>query len=463
MPRTLLRGLVVAVTATLVAALGAAVDATAARPDSRLLAYLNQISGQRTISGQHNREPNSDPTKWTRTARDITGETPGLWGGDFLFLPDDVNHRQAMVDEAVRQWQAGSVVTLTWHVCPPTVGSTCDWDEAGILGSLSDPQWNELLTGGSALNTAWQRRLDEVVPHLRRLQDAGVEVLWRPLHEMNEGWSWWGGRGSQTRQLFQLTHDYLVNQKGLDSLLWVWNVKDVDMGGIGGYWPGESYVDVASLDVWAKQTPSQSDYQAMLNVAGGKPVALGEVGRVPSPEVLAAQPRWAWFMVWAEWLVDPAYNDNASVQRTYWDGRVLNRGELDLGAPPAGNLARGRPVLASSQESAAHAPGNAVDGDVGTRWSSGYADEQWLYVDLGANRTITGVTLRWEAAFAAMYQIQVSTDGTTWATVHSDYAGNGGTDAIGLGTRTARYVKMYAWQRGTPYGYSLWEFEVTGG
>ena len=63
MPRTLLRGLVVAVTATLVAALGAAVDATAARPDSRLLAYLNQISGQRTISGQHNREPNSDPTK----------------------------------------------------------------------------------------------------------------------------------------------------------------------------------------------------------------------------------------------------------------------------------------------------------------------------------------------------------------------------------------------------------------
>ena len=304
--------------------------AAAAPPDSDVMALLSEISGRNTISGQHNREPNSDPTKWTRTARDITGETPGLWGGDFLFSSDDVNHRGTMVDEAIRQWQAGSLVALTWHVCPPTVGSSCGWDENGILGSLNDGQWQELLRDGSSLNQAWRHRLDEVVPYLRRLRDAGVEVLWRPLHEMNEGWSWWGGRGAQTRQLYQLTHDYLAGQ-GLSNLIWVWNVKDVDMGGIGGYWPGGSYVDVATLDVWVKQTPSRSDYDAMLGVAEGKPIALAEVGRVPSPEVLAAQPEWAWFMVWAEWLVDPAYNDNASVQRTYWDGRVLNRGELDVG------------------------------------------------------------------------------------------------------------------------------------
>ena len=259
-----------------------AVPAAAAPPGSAVMAYLNEISGRHTVSGQHNREPNSDPTKWTRTARDITGETPGLWGGDFLFSPDDVNHRGTMVDEAIRQWQAGSLVALTWHVCPPTVGSTCGWDEGGILGSLNDGQWSELLRDGSTLNQAWKQRLNEVVPHLRRLRDAGVEVLWRPLHEMNEGWSWWGGRGAQTRQLFQQTHDYLAGQ-GLSNLIWVWNVKDVDMGGIGGYWPGASYVDVASLDVWVKQTPSQSDYNAMLNVAGGKPIALAEVGPCAVP------------------------------------------------------------------------------------------------------------------------------------------------------------------------------------
>jgi mannan endo-1,4-beta-mannosidase len=298
-----------------------------------LIAYLNGISGQSMLSGQHNREPNSDPTMYTRVAQSITGQTPGLWGGDFLFLPADVSARQTMVSEAIRQWQAGSVVALTWHFCPPTVGSTCNWDANGVLGHLSDSQWTQVITDGSALNTAFKRRLDEAVPYLRQLRDAGVPVLWRPVHEMNDGWSWWGGRpgANGSRKLYQIEHDYLAGL-GLTNLVWVWNVKDVSMDSIAGYWPGASYVDVASLDVWAKYEPSTSDYQALLAVAGGKPIALAEVGRTPSPALMNAQPRWAWWMVWAEWLTDPAYNTNAGVQASYFAPRVLNRGEINLGA-----------------------------------------------------------------------------------------------------------------------------------
>ena len=439
--------------------------AQAAAPGSPLLAFLNRISGQNIVSGQHNRETNSDPTRYTRMAQAITGQTPGLWGGDFLFSPADVANRTTMVDEAIRQSRAGSIVALTWHMCPPTIGSTCGWDEAGILGSLTNPQWTELITNGTNLNNRWKARLDEVVPHLQRLEDAGVEALWRPIHEMNEGWSWWGGRpgSSGSRRLYEITYDYLVGVKGLTNLVWVWNVKDVAMGSIGQYFPRGETVEVASLDVWVKMEPSASDYQAMLAVAGGRPIALAEVGRTPSPAILTSQPRWAWFMVWAEWLTDPAYNTNAGVQATYFHPRTLNRGEFTVGGPvpPAGNLALGRPVLASSQESASLGPANAVDGNGGTRWGSGWADQQWIYVDLGTNRRVSGVTLRWEAAYARGYQIQTSTDGTTWTTVHSDYAGNGGTDVIALDA-TARYVKMYAFQRATAWGYSLWELEVRG-
>jgi len=89
-------------------------NSTRAATKQEVLEYLSYISGTRTASGQHNREPNSDPTKWTRVVRDITGLYPGLWGGDFLFLPDDVRNRQFMVDEAIRQWNAGSLVALTW-------------------------------------------------------------------------------------------------------------------------------------------------------------------------------------------------------------------------------------------------------------------------------------------------------------------------------------------------------------
>jgi len=462
--------LIVGMTAIVAAVVGVAVipTAEAAAPGSPLLAYLNRISGQNTISGQHNREPNSDPTRYTRVAQQITGQTPGLWGGDFLFAAADVNARQTMINEAINQWRSGSVVALTWHMCPPTIGRTCGWDEAGILGSLSDAQWSQLITNGTALNNAWKARLDEVVPFLQQLKNAGVEPLWRPIHEMNEGWSWWGGRpgANGSRRLYEITYDYLVNTKGLNNMVWVWNVKDVNMGSAGQYYPAAHTVDVASLDVWVKMEPSASDYQTLLNLAGGKPIALAEVGRVPSPAILTSQPRWAWFMVWAEWLTDPAYNTNAGVQQTYFHPRVLNRGEINIGGttpPPAGgNLALGRPAFASSVENASLGPANAVDGNTGTRWSSAWADQQSFWVDLGANRSVNGVTLRWEAAFARHYQIQTSTDNVNWTTVHSDFNGNGGTDVISLPATTARYVKMYAALRGTQYGISLWEFEVRG-
>nr|BFE82443.1 hypothetical protein GCM10020093_050440 [Planobispora longispora] len=88
-----------------------------------------------------------------------------------------------------------------------------------------------------------------------------------------------GGGGS--RRLYQITYDYFTAQ-GLTNLVWVWNVKDLNMGAIGEYWPGAASVDVASLDVWVKLEPSASDYQAMLDVAGGKPISLAEVGRAPA-------------------------------------------------------------------------------------------------------------------------------------------------------------------------------------
>ncbi|WP_239123886.1 glycosyl hydrolase [Rhizocola hellebori] len=354
---------------------------------AQLISFLTGISGQSMLSGQHNREPNSDPTRYTRLAQGITGQTPGLWGGDFLFLPADVGARQTMVSEAIRQWQAGSVVALTWHLCPPTIGATCGWDTGGILGDLTSAQWTELITDGTNLNNRFKQRLDEAVPYLRQLQNAGVPVLWRPIHEMNEGWSWWGGRpgANGSRRLYQIAHDFLTGTRGLTNLVWVWNVKDVNMGSLGDYWPGASYVDIASLDVWVKMEPSASDYQAMLGVAGGKPIALAEVGRVPSPALMNAQPRWAWWMVWAEWLTDPAYNTNAAVQSSYFAPRVLNRGEFSI--PGGGGGARTGPVTGvASGKCADVAASNPANGTQVQLWTcNGTGAQIWA---VGADGTV---------------------------------------------------------------------------
>nr|BFE76942.1 hypothetical protein GCM10020092_102430 [Actinoplanes digitatis] len=104
----------------------------------------------------------------------------------------------------------------------------------------------------------------------------------------------------------------------------------------------------------------------------------------------------------------------------------------------------------------------AVDGDAGTRWSSAFADPQWLQVDLGADSAITRVELNWEAAFARTFRIQTSTNGSTWTDATAATAGVAGVQSLAV-SATARYVRMYGTERATQYGYSLWEFKIFGG
>ncbi|MFF1556075.1 discoidin domain-containing protein [Streptomyces sp. NPDC058279] len=124
-------------------------------------------------------------------------------------------------------------------------------------------------------------------------------------------------------------------------------------------------------------------------------------------------------------------------------------------------LSQGKPATASSAEGAGTPAGAAVDGDNGTRWSSGFADPQWIQVDLGAPAQLNQVVLRWEAAYAKSYRVELSTDGTTWSTAYSTTAGTGGVQTLDV-TGTARYVRVHGTQRATAYGYSLWEFQVYG-
>jgi F5/8 type C domain/Ricin-type beta-trefoil lectin domain/Putative Ig domain len=123
------------------------------------------------------------------------------------------------------------------------------------------------------------------------------------------------------------------------------------------------------------------------------------------------------------------------------------------------NLALNKTATASSLENAGFPASNAVDGNLGTRWSSAFSDPQWLEVDLGSTQSICQVVLNWENAYATAFQIQTSPDGSTWTTTYSTTTGTGGTQTLNV-TGSGRYIRMYGTARGTQYGYSLWEFQV---
>jgi hypothetical protein len=131
------------------------------------------------------------------------------------------------------------------------------------------------------------------------------------------------------------------------------------------------------------------------------------------------------------------------------------------GGCPATNIAQGRTATASSVESVAFPASSAVDGDLGTRWSSGFSDPQWLQADLGGTRSICRVILNWETAYGTAFQIQVSANASTWSTIYSTTTGTGGTQTLNV-TGSGRYIRVYGTARATQWGYSLWEFQVNG-
>jgi len=127
-------------------------------------------------------------------------------------------------------------------------------------------------------------------------------------------------------------------------------------------------------------------------------------------------------------------------------------------------ISQGRPTATSSIEDAGFEGAKAVDADVtSTRWASEEGvDPQWIRVDLGAGATVSKVVLKWEAAYASRYRVEISADGTSWTTLATESAGDGGTDEFTALTGTGRYLRVYGTARGTGYGYSLYDLKVYG-
>ncbi len=135
----------------------------------------------------------------------------------------------------------------------------------------------------------------------------------------------------------------------------------------------------------------------------------------------------------------------------------------DSAIPPASeDKAEGRLATASSSESAIRAPGNAIDGDAGSRWSSAWQEGQWWQVDLGATRAVSSIEVEWEDAYAASFRVLTSSDGQSFAVAANATGSGAGRQVVSFAARDARYVRIQSVQRATQYGISFWEVEVHG-
>lgn len=270
----------------------------------QLLAYLHEISGKRTLTGQHC-APLLGSTRLAAMQK-ITGHYPVVFGQDFGFSAagtwDGINFRQRVVDEAVRRHAEGFLITLMWHAVCPTDEEPVDF-EVSIKRKLADREWRDLLTPGSGIHERWKSQVDVIAWFLKQLREAGVPVLWRPYHEMNGDWFWWGKKDGDPgyAALYRMLFERLTEFHKLNNLLWVFDANEVQEreGPYASFYPGDDVVDILAADVYMGGF-DERNYEQLLALAGRKPIALGEVGSMPSREILRAQPRWAWFMHWGD-------------------------------------------------------------------------------------------------------------------------------------------------------------------
>ena len=155
--------------------------------------------------------------------------------------------------------------------------------------------------------------------------------------------------------------------------------------------------------------------------------------------------------------VDPANGTAECVE-----GNNVTSAVIQVVSVPPPNLALNKSVSVTSIEGSGLEGKYAVDGNMGTRWSSAFSDPQTLVVDLGARAFIDDVTLYWEAAYGKEYSIRIADGGGPWVEVAHVTGGDGGIDKVPVAMNGSK-IMMLGMQRATAYGYSLYEIQVHGG
>jgi mannan endo-1,4-beta-mannosidase len=200
------------------------------------------------------------------------------------------------------------IVTFHWHWFSPSGGNlqTSTFYTANTTFDVSravvttNPEYTQVI-----------RDIDAIAVQLKRLQTAGVPVLWRPLHEAGGAWFWWGAKGAAPcLALWDIMYDRLTNYHGINNLLWVWSTPEP------AWYPGNSKVDVIGYDSYPgayNYTTQKGMFDQLYGIVGGqKLIALTENGPIPNiNQAFLDDAPWSYFMSWVDLVT--AQNTNAHI------------------------------------------------------------------------------------------------------------------------------------------------------
>lgn len=287
--------------------------------------FLLEQSGNKIISGVQSDGPANIDTN-ASTVLGYSNKYPAMVGWDFIFLhysPTPYGWTWVVdyndISNVIDHWNNNGLVSYMWHWNVPSTregwekGKNYDFSEYGFYSSDTKFSIENALTEGTWEHELILKDMDKVAGYLLKLQNAGIPVIWRPLHEAagsydlyggNGAWFWWGTGGAEPcRKLFRLMRDRFEKEFGLNNLIWVWTHEAIR--GTEKHWeewyPGDEYVDIVGVDIYENNTGARNyEYESAVKLTGGKKlVTISECGNMSTPGILfAARNKWSWFVTW---------------------------------------------------------------------------------------------------------------------------------------------------------------------
>ncbi len=302
------------------------VNKNATEKAKELLGYIVDIAGKGILTGQHTQ---TNPMEEYELIHDLTGKYPKVVGFELLSYSPNINYDDAgeaclkevyenkdTLDTALRIAETtDSILTFCFHWFSPIGGR-----DKAFYSEHTDFDPSMVLQEGTPERDAFYSDLKVIAGELMRFKEKDIPILWRPFHEVEGTWFWWGRKGGAVaKELYLLMYDLFVNEYHLDNLLWVWSSPTKES------YPGDDYVDIIGWDIYLPEkeyTDYRDKYEELIsNTTKNKVAAITEVGYIPDISKLReSNVPWAYYMTWSkEFCLEEKYNTFDDIRKMYGD------------------------------------------------------------------------------------------------------------------------------------------------
>ncbi len=300
------------------------VNKNATADAKKLLEYIVSVAGKSILTGQHTQ---TIPMEEYQLIHELTGKYPKVVGFEMLSYSPNINYEDADEDCLTEVYEnrntlekaleiaetTDSILTFCFHWFSPIGGR-----DKAFYTKNTDFDASKILVEGSPEREAFYSDMKHIADQLEIFKEKDIPILWRPFHEVEGTWFWWGARGGEVaKELYLLMFDYFVNERQLNNLLWVWSSPTKES------YPGDDYVDIIGWDIYLPEkdyTDYKDRYEELIqNTTTRKVPAITEVGYIPDMNKLAeSHIPWAYYMTWSkEFCLEEKFNTFEDVRKVY--------------------------------------------------------------------------------------------------------------------------------------------------